>query len=117
MRKVCLALVALACLMCAAPARAATIDFESFSDGDGLNTQISGLLFTDFTVLTAGVSLNEFDYPPVSGSNVAAGLNGNSSISFTNGISSFSASAIGSAVSCARSRGLLMTAVISSRRK
>lgn len=93
MRNVLLALVTAASLGLATPARAATIDFESFSDLDALTTQVSGLVFNDFTILTSGAmggSLNEFDYPPRSGNNVAAGLNGSSSISFTSAISSFS---------------------------
>ena len=75
------------------PARAATLDFESFGDFDSLTTQISGLVFNDFTILASGAvggTLNDFDYPPRSGDNVAAGLNGSSAISFTSAISSFS---------------------------
>lgn len=56
---------------------ATTIDFESFNDNTSLADQITGISFTDATVFTAGVSLNEFDFPPSSGMNVvASGLAG-----------------------------------------
>src|SRR5215831_7087763 len=47
-----------------------TIDFESLSDSDSVTIQISGLTFSHTTVLTAGISLNEFEFPPHSGANV-----------------------------------------------
>ncbi|MGH9614348.1 MAG: hypothetical protein ACRD4P_14840 [Bryobacteraceae bacterium] len=43
------------------------INFEGFSDGDILANQIPGLNFTNVQVATAGISLNEFDFPPRSG--------------------------------------------------
>jgi PEP-CTERM motif len=48
------------------------LDFESFTDSTPLITQYSslGITFSEATVITAGVSLNEFDFPPHSGSNV-----------------------------------------------
>lgn len=52
------------------PAYAIAIDFESLTDSTVLTTQIAGLTFTNATVLTAGVSLNEFEFPPYSGDNV-----------------------------------------------
>ena len=48
----------------------AMIDFESFSDSQSLTNQIAGLTFSNATVLSAGISLNELDFPPHSGSNV-----------------------------------------------
>ncbi len=47
-----------------------TIDFESFSDSQSLTNQIADLTFSNATVLSAGISLNELDFPPHSGSNV-----------------------------------------------
>jgi hypothetical protein len=47
-----------------------TIDFEGFTDSVSVGATIPGLTFTNATVLQAGVSLNEFEFPPVSGSNV-----------------------------------------------
>jgi hypothetical protein len=49
---------------------ASTVTFEELSDGTILTSQYPGLTFTNATVLTAGISLNEFDFPPYSGANV-----------------------------------------------
>jgi Regulator of chromosome condensation (RCC1) repeat len=46
------------------------IDFESFSDSESLTNQIAELTFSNATVLSAGISLNELDFPPHSVSNV-----------------------------------------------
>jgi PEP-CTERM motif-containing protein len=67
------------------------VDFESFSDTDVVTTQVSGLVFSNTIVLTAGASLNEFDFPPRSGSNVVADLGAPILITFASPISSFSA--------------------------
>lgn len=80
------------------PVRAGTItlDFETFPDGTSisdstsLTTQFPGLTFTNTTVLTAGISLNEFELPPHSGENVAFDDGGPISISFATPTSSFS---------------------------
>lgn len=54
-----------------------TIDFETFPDSTpildstAITTQFPGLTFTNTTVITAGISLNEFEFPPYSGVNVA----------------------------------------------
>jgi hypothetical protein len=71
---------------CAAP-----VDFEGFLDGESLTGQISGLTFTNATVLQAGVSLNDANFPPHSGINVVVDAGGPMSILFNNSISSFSA--------------------------
>ena len=52
------------------PAQAITIDFEGFSNSTQLTTQFSGLAFTNATVITAGIGLNELMFPPHSGTNV-----------------------------------------------
>lgn len=57
-------------------ATAGFVDFESFSDGDLPTTEIPGLTFDGATVLTAGLSLNDLDFPPHSGSKVVAALDG-----------------------------------------
>ncbi len=67
------------------------IDFESFADSDVLTNQIPGVAFTNAAVLTAGISLNEFDFPPHSGTNVAFDDGGPIGIAFTTPILSFSA--------------------------
>jgi hypothetical protein len=73
--RITLALVSLAVLLPAGRARGDTyvLDFESFSDSTPLTNQYSslGLTFSNATVISAGISLNEFDFPPYSGTNVA----------------------------------------------
>jgi hypothetical protein len=69
---------------------AATIDFEGLGDSTILTNQYPGLTFTNTIILTAGISLNEFDFPPHSGTNVASDNNGPISIAFSAPITSFS---------------------------
>lgn len=66
------------------------LDFDSLSDGELLTTQYPDTTFSNATVLTAGVSLNEFEFPPASGSNVIFDDGGPLSISFGQMIASFS---------------------------
>lgn len=65
------------------------LDFEGFPDGTILATQYPGVTFTNAIILTAGISLNEFDFPPHSGTNVASDNNGPMSIDFANPVLSF----------------------------
>jgi hypothetical protein len=67
-----------------------TIDFEAFPDGTSITTQFPGLTFTNTTVITAGIGLNELEFPPHSGINVAFDDSGPISIAFASPISSFS---------------------------
>ena len=60
-------------LMISSPAYAITIDFETLTDSEAVTTQFSGLTFSNTTVLTAGSSLNELEFPPSSGVNVVSG--------------------------------------------
>ena len=71
-------------------ARGDTIDFETFPDSTPITTQFPGLTFTNTTVLSAGIGLNELEFPPHSGTNVALDDGGPISIAFDNPISSFS---------------------------
>jgi hypothetical protein len=64
------------------PCLATTIDFEGFSDSTFLTNQISGLTFSNALVLTAGISLNELEFPPHSGSNVVSDNSGPITILF-----------------------------------
>jgi hypothetical protein len=48
-------------------ARASVIDFEGLGDLAPVTTQFPEVTFTNATVLTAGISLNEFEFPPHSG--------------------------------------------------
>src|SRR5208283_4167818 len=67
------------------------IDFESFTDSEILTNQIPGVTFTNTVVLTAGISLNEIDFPPHSGVNVVSDNNGPVSISFATPVTEFAA--------------------------
>jgi hypothetical protein len=90
-----LAHVALAVVFCGicvpARARAAVIaiDFEALSEFDAVTTQFPGVTFSNTTVLTAGSSLNEFENPPRSGSNVAFDDGGPILIAFASPVSEF----------------------------
>ncbi len=63
-------------------ANATTIDFEGLADSSVLLAQFPGLTFSNAIVLTAGLSLNEIDFPPHSGVNVASDAGGSVSIVF-----------------------------------
>jgi len=67
-----------------------TIDFENFTDGDQITGQIPGLSFSNALVISAGLSLNEIDFPPHSGTNVLVNTDSTLSIDFTDSITSFS---------------------------
>jgi len=49
---------------------AVTIDFDTLADLEVVTNQYPDVLFSNATVLTAGISLNEFEFPPKSDSNV-----------------------------------------------
>lgn len=74
-------LIALSVLTCV-PALADTISFEGVSDSVTLTNQYSGLTFSNALVLSAGISLNEFEFPPHSGINAAADNGGPMLIAF-----------------------------------
>lgn len=82
----------LACLLLFSqtPVRAATIiTFDGLADGAIVTNQFPGLNFSNTIALTAGISLNEFEFPPRSGLNVASDNGGPITISFTSAVSSF----------------------------
>lgn len=83
-----LALVVLPSSVMAAPI---LIDFENLSDGDALTNQIAGFNFVNAVTLTAGISLNEFEFPPLSGTNVIFDMGGPMRIDFSAGVTSVSA--------------------------
>ena len=70
---------------------ATTINFEGFADGTPITTQYPGLVFSDATIATAGISLNEFEFPPQSGVNVVFDDGGPITITFSTPVSSFDA--------------------------
>ena len=70
----CMAFAVLA--VAAQAASASTLNFDGLADGTSVTTQFSGVTFSNATVLTAGGSLNELDFPPRSGSNVVVDFGG-----------------------------------------
>jgi hypothetical protein len=67
-----------------------TVTFEQFNDGDRLTNQVAGLTFSSAAVLTAGISLNELEFPPHSGVNAVFDDGGPITISFASPVSAFS---------------------------
>jgi len=71
--------VLLTALPLGSTARAVTLhflNFEGLADFTTVTNQYAAqfVSFTNTTVLTAGISLNDFEYPPQSGTNVASNL-------------------------------------------
>ena len=66
-----------------------TLDFEGFPDGTVLTTEYPGITFTNAIILSADISLNEFEAPPHSGTNVASDNNGPMTITFASPAQSF----------------------------
>jgi hypothetical protein len=64
-----------------------TINFDNLADSNGISTQYAGLTFSNAIVLTAGVSLNDADFPPHSGFNVAGDNGGPMRIDFSTPVS------------------------------
>lgn len=64
------------------------VDFESLADSSSVTNQFSGLTFSHATALTAGVSLNEIEFPPRSGANVLFDDGGAITINFATAVTS-----------------------------
>ncbi len=65
------------------------INFEGLPDSTILANQYPGLAFSNAIILTAGISLNEFEFPPHSGVNVASDNGGPITIDFSTPVASF----------------------------
>jgi hypothetical protein len=65
------------------------IDFEGLPDSTLITNQYAGIFFTNAIAYTAGDTLNDFDFPPESGTNVAFDYTGPMSISFSLPVVSF----------------------------
>jgi hypothetical protein len=75
----------------AAPAAAAVVTFEELTDGTAVRDAYQasmGVTFGLATAVTAGLSLNDLEFPPHSGSNVAYDNTGAVSINFTHSMQS-----------------------------
>jgi hypothetical protein len=66
-----------------------TLNFEGFPDSTVLTTQYPGVTFTNAIILTSGISLNEFEFPPHSGVNVISDNGEPMTIEFSTPITSF----------------------------
>ena len=73
------------------PLLAATVvlDFEGFPDSIILTNQYAGVTFANASILRAGISLNEFEFPAHSGINVASDHGGPMSLNFSSPVQSF----------------------------
>jgi hypothetical protein len=82
-------LAALVLVLVSRPAVASpvVIHFDDLSDSDIITTQYPGLTFSNAVAFAAGISLNELEFPPLSGSNVASDNGGPMSIAFAQPVS------------------------------
>src|ERR1035438_8921769 len=71
-------------------ANTVTLNFEGFADSTILTTQYPGVTFTNAIILTSGISLNEFEFPPHSSVNVVSDNTGPMTIDFSTPTTSFS---------------------------
>jgi len=83
--------VLLAAASCSpALAQNAPFTFEGYTDSTTLTNQYTGAVFSNAIVLARGITLNEFEFPPHVGNNVASDNGGPMSIAFSSGVNSFS---------------------------
>lgn len=68
-----------------------TLDFEGLTDLEEVTAQFPGLVFSNALVFSAGTTLNEFEFPPNSGSKVITDNGGPVTISFSQQVYSLSA--------------------------
>lgn len=89
-RRIPLALLAVTAviLLAAGPARAAVITFDGLADSTVVGSAYPGVTFSNATALTAGISLNEFEFPPRSGDLVAVDDGGPMRIDFASPLAS-----------------------------
>lgn len=86
----CAGILFLLAVACPASLEAGILTFEGFADGTSLTNQYSGLAFANATIISAGITLNEIEFPPHSGTNVVFDDGGPISINFASPILSFS---------------------------
>jgi len=75
----------------AAMAQAPVLDFESLPEGQAAGTSISGVSFTNATVLQSAASLNDAEFPPRSGNKVVCDIGGPIRVEFSRPVKSFTA--------------------------
>lgn len=73
-----------------ASAQSATVlNFDGLVDSTSITNQFQGVTFQNATAISAGITLNEFEFPPHSGSNVAFDSGGPITISLSAPVQSF----------------------------
>jgi hypothetical protein len=82
-------LVCLLALATPALAQNAIFSFEGFVDGAALTNQYAGAMFGNAIVLSVGITLDEFEFPPHAGSNVASDNGGPMTIAFASPVRGF----------------------------
>lgn len=78
-------------LLTPAQASVVTLGFEQFADLDSITNQVPGITFSNATILSSGLSLNDSEFPPHSGSNVVFDDGGGMVIGFVSPVFSVSA--------------------------
>src|SRR5207249_10796951 len=63
--------------------------FNNLQDGTAVGNQVPNCQFTNAAVLSAGTSLNEFEFPPHSSASVAGDVSGPLTIKFSPPITAF----------------------------
>jgi hypothetical protein len=91
MKRSSILLLAAALLSWCSLSAAETLNFEGFPDGTLLTNQYPNFTFSNVIILTSGISLNEFEFPPHSGVNVVSDNNGPMVIGFLTSVVSFGA--------------------------
>jgi hypothetical protein len=80
------------CLLvaCAGPvlAQSGALTFEGYLDGTILTNQFIGTTFSNAIILSAGITLNEFEFPPL-GTNAASDNGGPMTVTFTRPVRGF----------------------------
>ena len=73
------------------PPTISTLNFDGLPDSTLVSNQFPGLTFAGAIILTSGISLNEFEFPPRSGANILSDNAGPITIQFSAPITTFSA--------------------------
>ena len=76
-------------IVCCLTVKADTITFDNFKDGTKITNQLPNLTLNNAVVRTSGVSLNELQFPPISGTSVITD-SGPITINFTSPVLAFS---------------------------
>lgn len=81
---------AICALILSVTASAATLDFEGLTDGTILSNEFSGLTLANARAVSAGLTLNELEFPTFSGVGAADDFGGPIEIAFASPVINFS---------------------------